>query len=79
MYFLFICIFQLVATLLSAVLYGILLSLNYQNLRYMYTNTNIVAEASFTWGSWFISFSNFIPISLLITVELVRYGQARLL
>lgn len=30
-------------------------------------------------GSWFISFSNFIPISLLVSVEMVRWGQGSLL
>lgn len=45
----------------------------------MIQGDNIVVNILFTWGSWFISFSNFIPISLLVTVEVVRYGQGMLL
>jgi len=49
--------------------------INEANQRYISQGDSIVANIFFTWGSWFISFSNFIPISLLVTVEVVRYGQ----
>jgi phospholipid-transporting ATPase len=56
-------------------LFGILYAINYDNIGYIVQNSNVVLSALITWGSWFISFSNFIPISLLVTVEIVRYGQ----
>ena len=59
----------------SAILYGILYAVNQNNLGYVIQNENIFLSSLMTWGSWFISFSGFIPISLLVTVEIVRYGQ----
>jgi phospholipid-transporting ATPase len=29
----------------------------------------------FSWGTWFIIFANFVPISLLVTLELIRFFQ----
>jgi phospholipid-transporting ATPase len=78
-YFKYICIFQVVATLISAIIYGLIVSLNYENLAYINESPYFLEDTIFTWGSWFISFSNFIPISLLVTVEMVRYGQGYLL
>jgi hypothetical protein len=68
-------LYQVVTLLSSSVLFGILYAVNYDNIGYIVQNSNVVVSALITWGSWFISFSNFIPISLLVTVEIVRYGQ----
>jgi len=54
-------------------------SLNYYKLGYISENPNFFLDAVSAWGSWFISVSNFIPISLLVTVEMIRYGQGYLL
>ena len=61
--------------LYSSIAFGILNGINENNLGYVSQSYSLVAGIFFTWGSWFISFSNFIPISLLVTVDLVRYGQ----
>lgn len=29
----------------------------------------------FSWGTWFIIFASFVPISLLVTLELIRFFQ----
>ena len=63
----------------SAVAFGILYSSEEDNLGYVGVSGSVAANVFFTWGSWFISFSNFIPISLVVTVEMVRYGQGILL
>lgn len=55
------------------------MSLNYSNLGYISESSNFFTDAISAWGSWFISISNFIPISLLVTVEMIRYGQGFLL
>lgn len=31
------------------------------------------------WGTWILIFTNFIPISLLVTLELVKFYQCLLL
>ncbi len=78
-YFKFICIFQISITLLLSLIYGGIVSGNYSNLGYIGESPNFFTDAVSAWGSWFISLSNFIPISLLVTVEMVRYGQGFLL
>ena len=67
-YFKYICVFQIVATFISAIIYGVIVSINYENLGYISESPYFLEDTVFTWGSWFISFSNFIPISLLVTV-----------
>lgn len=74
-YFRFICIFQVSITLLFSLIYGAIVSTNYSNLGYTAESPNFFTDAVSAWGSWFISISNFIPISLLVTVEMIRYGQ----
>lgn len=59
--------------------YGIILAENYDVFTYFNEGKQFFIDTIFTWGSWFISFANFIPISLLVTVEFVRYGQGRIL
>lgn len=59
--------------------YGIILAKNYDDFTYFNEGKQFFVDTIYTWGSWFISFSNFIPISLLVTVEFVRYGQGRIL
>lgn len=78
-YFKFICIFQICSTLLYSLIYGAIVSINFSNLGYISESPNFFTDAVSAWGSWFISISNFIPISLLVTVEMIRYGQGYLL
>jgi len=63
------CHISKVSSLLySAIAFAALYSNNIDNLGYVALNGNVIANMFYTWGSWFISFSNFIPISLLVTV-----------
>ena len=66
-------------TLLSSIVYGVLIGVNQDDFSYLKLGGSIPQNILYTWGSWFISFSNFIPISLIVTVEIVRYGQGMLL
>lgn len=66
-------------TLVCSLIYGGIVSLNYSKLRYIGESPYFFMDAISAWGSWFISVSNFIPISLLVTVEMIRYGQGYLL
>lgn len=74
-YFKFICIFQILATLICSLSYGGIISTRYDSLSYISESPYYLMDVVSDWGSWFISISNFIPISLLVTLELVRYGQ----
>ena len=38
--------------------------------------TNMVGQGFFNLGVWFIAIMNFVPISLLITLEMVNFIQA---
>lgn len=78
-YFKIVCICQVSVTLILSLIYGGIVSVNYSNLGYISESPNFFTDAISDWGSWFISVSNFIPISLLVTVEMVRYGQGYLL
>jgi magnesium-transporting ATPase (P-type) len=78
-YFKVIFVFQIVATMISAILHGVLLKTHPKVSRYAVEHKSIVVSVMQTWGSWFLSFSNLIPISLLVTVDLVRWGQSNLL
>lgn len=70
---------QVLCLLFSSIIFGILYSINEQNIGYVSLNGSIATNVLYTWGSWFISFSNFIPISLIVTIETVRYGQGMIL
>lgn len=72
-------LFQLLVTLISAIVHGIIMYYYQDDLGYINEGNNVLSNIVATWGSWFISFSNFIPISLLVTVEIVRFGQGLLL
>jgi P-type E1-E2 ATPase len=63
----------------SALAYGVIYGVNKNNEGYLSQNDNIVVATIVTWGSWFLGFSSFIPIGLLVTVELVKLGQGKLL
>lgn len=78
-YFKCICIFQVSITLLFSLIYGAIVSTNFTKLGYISESPKFFTDAVSAWGSWFISISNFIPISLLVTVEMTRYGQGFLL
>lgn len=45
-----------------------MLAKNYSTESYFNESSDFFLDTIFTWGSWFISFSNFIPISLLVTL-----------
>ena len=38
--------------------------------------TNLFGQFSFQFFTWMLNFSNFVPISLLVTLEVVKYSQA---
>lgn len=78
-YFKFICLFQIIITLTCSLIYGGIVSTNFSNMGYIGENSNYFMDSVSSWGSWFISVSNFIPISLLVTVEMIRYGQGYIL
>jgi hypothetical protein len=63
----------------SATAYGTILATHYNEYTYFNEGKEYFVDTIFTWGSWFISFSNFIPISLLVTLEVVRFGQGKIL
>lgn len=44
-------------------------------LSYIQLNANFATNLIFTWGTWFIIFASFVPISLLVTLELIRFFQ----
>lgn len=74
-YFKFICLFQIIVTLVCSLTYGVIVSTNFSTLGYVKESPRFIMDAVSSWGSWFISLANFIPISLLVTVEMIRYGQ----
>lgn len=78
-YFKFICLFEFLITLTCSLTYGGIVSTNYETLSYIGETSNFFMDFISSWGSWFISVSNFIPISLLVTIEMIRYGQGFLL
>ena len=78
-YFKYICIFQVAISLVFALIYGGIVSTRYSSLGYIMESPYYLMDTVSAWGSWFISISNFIPISLLVTVEMIRYGQGYLL
>ena len=69
----------MVFLLFSSIIFGILYSVNEKDIGYVSLTGSIASNVFYTWGSWFISFSNFIPISLIVTIETVRYGQGMIL
>lgn len=72
-------IFKVSDEVFSALLGGIIYGVEKNNEGYISQSSNVVVVIVVTWGSWFLSFAAFIPISLLVTVELVRYGQGKIL
>lgn len=40
-------------------------------------NSNFVGEFFFNIGVWFIALMNFVPISLLVTLEMINFIQAK--
>lgn len=78
-YFKYICIFQIGVTLLCSLTYGGIVSTHYAQMGYILESPYFLMDTVSAWGSWFISISNFIPISLLVTLEMIRYGQGFLL
>lgn len=44
---------------------------------YLELDTEVVYYAVKNFGTWFILLSNFVPISLWVTLELVKAGQAK--
>lgn len=50
-------------------------TVNDQYLAYMEAESNFGLDLIYTWGTWFIIFASFVPISLLVTLELIRFFQ----
>lgn len=67
-YFKFICLFQIIVTLVCSLIYGLIVSINFSSLGYVKESPLFIMDTVSGWGSWFISLANFIPISLLVTV-----------
>lgn len=79
-YILVIVIIQISLSLLAAILNSIWEIVNYDNFPYIRVDDddkygffkNLVIKL----GTWFLSLSNIVPISLLVTLELVKFIQA---
>ena len=80
----FIFIIQILTCLFSAI-YGTIWEQRNKDKSYIYLNINLTHKKVwvnyFIWtverfGSWLLMFTYLIPISLIVTVELVRLGQA---
>lgn len=53
-----------------------ILTYNYsETLTYASPNSHFALNLLFSWGTWFIVFASFVPISLLVTLELIRFFQ----
>lgn len=72
------CVFivQMILTFLSAFISVSLTKQMHQNsiiseLQYI----SLVQELFIKWGSWVLLFTNFVPISLIVSLEMVKYIQ----
>jgi len=51
-----------------------------RRLDYLYLGLSSSEQSSYTfllfsnWGTWILNFTNLIPISLIVTLEMVKYG-----
>jgi phospholipid-transporting ATPase len=42
---------------------------------FQYESFNIFHKIFIKWGSWILLFTNFVPISLIVSLEMVKYIQ----
>ncbi len=73
-------IFLLIFCLSSSLLYIIWAHMDKDNILYLeIADDNLFKEFFIRFGNWILIFSNFIPISLMVTVEMVKFLQAYML
>lgn len=74
-------VFQLIFCLFSSFYGAIWYSNHHQELSYLHIDPNQSVDNSFSYnlivryGNWLIIFQNFVPISLMVTVEMVKFIQ----
>ena len=78
-------IVQLLTCVFSAMYYSIWYSINQLNLPYLvidltgFENNSFVYNFFVRFGSWLIIFQNFVPISLIVTLEMVKFFQGTII
>ncbi|CAD8175781.1 unnamed protein product [Paramecium pentaurelia] len=81
----FIFLLQLGICLFSSLYYSIWFNANYDSLAYLEIKKSAYADKSFMYnffvrlGNWILMFGNLVPISLLVTLETVKFCQAFLI
>lgn len=74
-------VFQLIFCLFSSLYGAIWYTLHFKELHYLEINPNQAVDNYFwynltiRYGSWIIIFQNFVPISLIVTLEMVKFIQ----
>lgn len=73
---------QLLFSLIGAIILTIWTEYNGDNFVYLYpfmtnNDTNMMSQGFLNIGVWFIAIMNFVPISLLISVEMINFIQAK--
>lgn len=68
--------FQICLCIVCGILNGVW-EMNHQNHFYLMLNKDSVASGAAKIGTWFLTFVNFVPISLLVTMEMVKFLQGR--
>jgi len=79
-----IFIFQIALCLFCAIFYSVWFETNETDLEYLSTTTdtnqsNFGYNIGTRFGNWMIIFSNFVPISLLVTLEMVKFIQGMII
>ncbi|CAD8078815.1 unnamed protein product [Paramecium primaurelia] len=81
----FIFLLQLGICLFSSLYYSIWFNANYDSLTYLEIKKSAYVDKSFMYnffvrlGNWILMFGNLVPISLLVTLETVKFCQAFLI
>ena len=70
---------QLIISCISSVIYLILYNNNKEYLGYIFHHNNYAGFGSFArrLGTWLLIFNNFVPISLMVTLEGIKYFQGK--
>lgn len=71
-------VLQIILALIAAICGGVFLSNYKQTAEYIFENDNKLGFMSL-FGTWILIFTNFVPISMLVTLEVVKLGQATLM
>lgn len=76
-YIIFVFCFLIFFCMLSSILYMIWFKIKSKSHLYLETGDENAAMIFFLrFGNWILIFGNFVPISLIVTVETVKYLQA---